>query len=558
MRYIFISTIIHLMFAVNSLAQKVGPGVLAPVQVTSKDSLIAKPGGEIYVKFDDTRNATWPAGFEVVEIQSSKDASIQKSYFYKTLASKPKPIIVSLHTWSGDYRQKDEVAPICKRMDLNYIHPNFRGANRTDNACSSELALADIDDAISFAIKNANVDISKIYVIGVSGGGYATLSTFMNSRHTIKKFSAWASITSLEAWFHESTILKNKYAADIFSCTGSKDEFNIENARRKSPLYMNTPISKLKDSEVFIFAGIYDGLQGSVPITHSINFYNKLLSDLSVRDKLNYVSLEEKVDLLEHRRPLGVFGKIGDRKIYLKKKYGNVELTIFEGDHEMLPDYAMNQLLNDSQPLMLSDKSLNILTLGDSNGSYIHSWPEQLKLAMPNAEVFNISKSGRTIGFLNLGDSTLNSLAVIENNLKMAAEHTKSRPYDFILLQLGTNDGKAVFANRQKEVPKNLEKLIIKIQTSSYETIRKAKIVIISPPPYGLKAEATEKYAGGDKRMKTMSRAFMKIASRNNCLFVNGFRTPGLNMETMTDDGLHLDAIASRKLIEPVVSLLGK
>ena len=211
-----------------------------------------------------------------------------------------------------------------------------------------------------------------------------------------------------------------------------------------------------------------------------------------------------------------------------------------------------------AQPTALSDKPLNILTLGDSNGSFPHSWPEQLKLALPKAQVFNISKSGRTIGFVNNGNSELNSLLVLDENLKKAAELTQARAFDFIVIELGTNDAKAVFADRQQEVPTNLEKLIKQIKGSAYPVISQAKIVIISPPPYGAKAEAQEKYKGGGKRVKAMSSAFSKLAKRNGCLFVNGFKTPGLNIETMTADGLHLDAVASRKLIEPVVALITK
>jgi polygalacturonase/lysophospholipase L1-like esterase len=201
---------------------------------------------------------------------------------------------------------------------------------------------------------------------------------------------------------------------------------------------------------------------------------------------------------------------------------------------------------------------LNILTLGDSNGTFPYSWPQQIKLALPNAQVFNISKSGRTIGFVNNGDSSLNSLLVIDGNLKKAADFTKERPFDFIVLELGTNDGKAVFADRQNEVASNLDKLIKKIKNSNYPVLNKAKIIIISPPLYGSMAEKTEKYKGGDQRMKDLSKAFEKIAKDNACFFVNGYQTPGLNIETMSDDGLHMDALASRKLIESVVKLMSK
>ncbi|MFU8861786.1 MAG: alpha/beta hydrolase family protein [Cyclonatronaceae bacterium] len=310
-------------------------------------SLIWKPFVETYIKFDDTRQTKWNKEFELVEIKSSIDNSLQKSYFYKSKSNEPKPLIVSLHTWSGDYSQNDGLAEICKQKDLNYIHPDFRGANNTINACCSELALADIDDAITYAIKNSNIDTTKIYVIGVSGGGYATLSTFMKSKHSISKFSAWASITDLIAWYNESRIRKSIYADNILDCTGSKNELNIENAKQKSPIYWKTPTEKIQSSKLTIYAGIYDGIQGSVPITHSINFYNKLLSDMSVSDTSKYVTDFEKLQLLEKREPIGDYGEIADRKIFLKKEFGNLTIIIFEGNHEMLTEFALNELLEE-------------------------------------------------------------------------------------------------------------------------------------------------------------------------------------------------------------------
>ena len=140
---------------------------------------VKKDAKETTVKFDDTRNVNWDNEFNIVEIKSGIDENVQKAYFYTSKSNKPKPLIVSLHTWSGSYSQKDDLAKVCQEKDLNYIHPDFRGANWTKNACCSELAMNDIDEAITFAIDNSNVDTSKIFVIGVSGGGYATLSTFM-------------------------------------------------------------------------------------------------------------------------------------------------------------------------------------------------------------------------------------------------------------------------------------------------------------------------------------------------------------------------------------------
>jgi hypothetical protein len=76
-------------------------------------------------------------------------------------------------------------------------------------------------------------------------------------------------------------------------------------------------------------------------------FYNKLLSDLSVTDSSKYVSDREKLELLEFRKPLGDFGKISDREVCLIKKYKNLKLVIFMGSHEMLTEFAFNELLVD-------------------------------------------------------------------------------------------------------------------------------------------------------------------------------------------------------------------
>lgn len=308
-------------------------------------SVFKKSFIEASIKSEDLSKNIWAKDFEIVEIKSSSDNKIQKAYFYKSKKNKPQPLIVSLHSWSGYYSQKDSLAELSKQKDLNYIHPDFRGANLTKDACCSDLALTDIDDAISYAIENANVDTSRIYVIGVSGGGYATLSTFMKSKHKIKKFSAWASISDLLAWYNESKIRKNKYAADILACTDSGSGLIETRAKQKSPIYWDTPPGKLSNSTLSIYAGIYDGIQGSVPITHSINFYNKILTDMSVSDKSKYVSNKEKLDLLEFRSPLGDFGSISERKICLKKRFENIELIIFEGNHEMLTEFAFNELM---------------------------------------------------------------------------------------------------------------------------------------------------------------------------------------------------------------------
>ena len=298
------------------------------------------------IKFDDITASNWSKEFKLIEIESSVDKKIQKAYFYRSTSTSPKPLIVSLHTWSGTYTQADTLSLLSMRQNYNYIHPDFRGSNNNPEACGSYLSLSDIDDSIDFAIKNGNVDPYKIYVIGVSGGGNATLNTFMHSRHNIKKFSSWAAISDLTAWYEESIARGNRYDEDIYQSTSSKNGIlNIDEAIMRSPIYAITPVEKLKKSELSIFAGIHDGIQGSVPFTHSIYMYNKLLKDLKVADKSQYVSEKEIKKLVKFRKSLKDRGTIQGREICLEKSYGNIQLLIFNGGHEMLSEYAFNRLV---------------------------------------------------------------------------------------------------------------------------------------------------------------------------------------------------------------------
>lgn len=294
------------------------------------------------------KNPVWGDEFSIVDIKSPMDGQMQKAYFFKTTSSEPQPLIVSLHTWSSDYTQFDSMNVFSVARGFNYIHPNFRGANNHKDACCSDLVIADIDASIDYALNHANVDTSRIFVIGVSGGGYATLAMFMRSKHRIKKFSSWVPLVDLTKWYEESKIRKLKYSQDILGCTESTEGMlNRKIALEKSPIYWETPTEKLKYSRLEIYTGVYDGMtgNGTIPITHSINFYNKLLKDLKEQDSSKYVSNSEKLTLLEHRKPLSNYGSIAGRTVVLVKKSNNIRLTLFEGGHEILNDFAFDELV---------------------------------------------------------------------------------------------------------------------------------------------------------------------------------------------------------------------
>jgi len=477
------------------------------------------------------QNENWGEPFRKVTINSSADGKKQSAYFYATHCKIPKPLIISLHTWSGDFQQNDPLSTTVVAKDWNYIHPDFRGMNNTSEACGSPMAMSDIDDAISFALKNGNVDSTNIHMIGVSGGGFATLLAYMKSTHNIRSFSAWVPISNLEEWYYESLGRKNNYARDIsLVTTGDTIGLNASEARLRSPVLMSTPINKRMNSKLYLYCGIHDGYNGSVPISHSINFYNKVVDDFDKQAIGSKVSEEMQRLLLSRCYFTGhkVEKRLGDREIILQYDYlEKVQLTIFEGGHEMVESAALEHI-----------PSLNIMTIGDSNGEMPEGWVNQLKKLRFNDLIVNHSISGNTIGFDNLNSEKLNSLKNIQSYISSTL--SISGKIDIIIILLGTNDCKAIFKDQFNEVPGNLDKLISIIKKNSYENSNIPDIFIVSPPPMGPDSVLNEKFYGGLKRLTVLIEQIKKVSAKENCHFIDIYTPLSLVFPFVSNDGVHL------------------
>jgi pimeloyl-ACP methyl ester carboxylesterase len=235
---------------------------------------------------DDLTTTKWPDAFSVVQIRSSADGSLQPAYVFAAPPGVAKPLLVSLHTWSGNYAQNDPLAEMARNEGWNYIHPDFRGPNHTKEACLSKKGISDIDDAIQYAIDNGSVDVGNIFVVGASGGGYATLGAYLKSYHRVKAFLSWVPISDLISWFHQSKSRHTEYAEDILHCTSDGMSLDENEARLRSPIFWDMPTTPKGRLE--IYAGINDGYTGSVPISHSVLFFNRLVE--------NYGYAESRVD----------------------------------------------------------------------------------------------------------------------------------------------------------------------------------------------------------------------------------------------------------------------
>ena len=163
--------------------------------------------------------------------------------------------------------------------------------------------------------------------------------------------------------------------------------------------------------------------------------------------------------------------------------------------------------------LSSTDKPLNIVIIGDSNGASETGWVYQLgKLRNKGDILINHSIGGNTIGFDNLDRDTLNTLRNISSYIRIAEDSV--RIIDKILICLGTNDCKAVFDSLQSLVPVNLERLVQAVRNYPYAAETIPEIVLITPPPIADDSILLPKYSGGQERLKKLLPSYRMIADK--------------------------------------------
>lgn len=287
-------------------------------------------------------------GSKVREIsyRSSADGSEQPAMFYAPPADEKAPLLVTLHTWSGDYQQ--DLHKACEEWCLDqgwvYIHPNFRGPNKRPEACGSDLAVQDVVDAVAYATTHAQVDPSRIYLVGTSGGGYMAL--LMAGRHPEiwAGVSAWASITDLAAWHNQCKASGHRYWKHLEAVCGGPPSASDEVDRQYTQRSAITHLENARGVALDINAGIRDGHEESVPISHSLEAFNQIAYQ---HERFTDEEIEELVrtaTVPEHLQQSIDDPSYGDRPALLRRYSGTARVTLFDGGHELIPEAALQWL----------------------------------------------------------------------------------------------------------------------------------------------------------------------------------------------------------------------
>ena len=269
---------------------------------------------------------------------SSADKSEQPAMFYAPESKDAVPLVVALHTWSGNYKQgyHKEIEQWCIKNGWAYIHPDFRGPNTRPEATGSTLVVADIVSAVEYAKNTTTIDNSSIYLVGTSGGGCTALVMAGHHPEIWAGVSAWVPISDLKAWHAQG-----RYVRDLVkSCGGAPgDSATVDKEyTKRSPL---TYLKKAKGLKLHINAGIHDGHKGSVPISHSLLAFNEVAAtkdQISENDIRFFVEKAKVPPKLKADIADPTYGK---KRPLFRRESGNATVTIFEGGHELVAPAAI-------------------------------------------------------------------------------------------------------------------------------------------------------------------------------------------------------------------------
>jgi pimeloyl-ACP methyl ester carboxylesterase len=290
----------------------------------------------------------WNKVVQRINYVSTADNTRQPMMFYKPQVDAPRPLLVALHSWSNNYRQKESViyAEWCIANDWIFIHPNFRGPNNRPEAMGSDLVIGDVLSAIDYARANARVDESRIYAVGWSGGGFLGLLLAGRAPEIWAGISAWVPISDLNAWYEESRTLGTKYVREIAAACGGRpagEGAAADECRKRSPV---TYLERARGIQIDINHGIRDGRNAAdpVPISQSLIAFNLLAApqDRLTEDQIAYFKRDAQVPpplRLETTDP-----SYGGLKILFRRQSGNARITIFDGAHDKNTEAAFRWL----------------------------------------------------------------------------------------------------------------------------------------------------------------------------------------------------------------------
>lgn len=331
------------------------------IAISPCHTVLAQPAGgsatAAATKSNVVSKKTWPTSVKRVDIPCS-DGQMQPAMWYApTDAKGSRPLLVGLHTWSSNYASAGGDAVYAEwsaAQGWAFVHPHFRGPNNTPQALGSDRAVQDIVEAVAWAKQQTQVDESRIYLIGVSGGGHMALQMAGRHPELWAGVSAWCGISDVKQWHadHVKTAVvdgqetpnPDKYARDIEAALGGRptaDGALGKDAWKRSPL---SSLAAAKTVPLDINAGVLDGRSGSVPFTHSLLAFNAVVEKKERLPEDLIAQYYKTQKLPAAWEAADADATYGAWTALFRKTSGNTRVTIFQGGHEIVHQAALNWL----------------------------------------------------------------------------------------------------------------------------------------------------------------------------------------------------------------------
>ncbi len=274
----------------------------------------------------------------VIGIRSTHDDAAQKALFYDSGSRGKKPLLIVLHSWSEDYTQSFGIpyGLWAVENDWVFIQPDYRGEFNNPKATASEAAINDILDALEYAKRNADVDDSRVYLAGFSGGGMAALVMAGRFPDKWAGVVSWGAVYDLVDWYGHTDGANHHYSEDIIaSCGGTPKQGTPQEleCRKRSPsAYLKAARGKVP---VYIAVGSKDTF---VPPAHSLRAFNDLAEKNGRLSDVDIVAVSDG-----HAIPEGIKGDYSDElfadadvPLLFEKRSGKAVLKVYEGSHDVI------------------------------------------------------------------------------------------------------------------------------------------------------------------------------------------------------------------------------
>ncbi len=291
-------------------------------------------------KYGDESIAVWHKEMPDVEevmITSTIDGKKEPALFYASKTNQKKPLLVVLHSWSSGYLQQVSIpyAKWAKAEGWAFIHPNFRGKFDHPEAMASDVAVQDIVDAVNYARGSADIDTTRIYLVGSSGGAMTALVTASRHPKIWAGVVAWVPVLDLKDWFEFNKRYPHRqYNNQIMASAGGEPVLGskvMEELRHRSP---STYLENAADVPIFFVHGINDPL---VPPSHSMRAFNMLAKpeDQITQEQMDHIDNNQELPQeLQGIYKDPYFGE-ADPPVVFVRESGKVKLVLYKGVHDM-------------------------------------------------------------------------------------------------------------------------------------------------------------------------------------------------------------------------------